>query len=359
MGHVLKPDADRPRVRLATEPLVRAAVLTGFPTLAQSLGIDALAALRNAGIARDLLSDPDRRIPVLQLNRLLQETAVAAHAEAIGLRLAREIRVEHLGLLQLLTHHAATAGDVFETVCRYSQLHNEALSLWTESDGFLTVRLEYLTRSRTGVRDLIEMTAGVIGLNLRTIIGADWNPRRVCFRHDAPRDTSVHQQVFRCPVQFAADFDGLVCQSPDFDRRNRLADEGDNELMDDAWAMAARVAGDPTLPLTRRLIWALLPSGRCTANEVARLLRIDRRTLHRRLAQHDESFTSLITAARVELAARHVSLGLRRFGEIADLLGFRSQSDFSHWFRAHFELSPRQWQQAFRSGELPADGPNH
>lgn len=351
MGQMSTDTRDRPRARLATVPLVRAAVLTGYPALAESLGIDAFGALRKSGIARDTLLDPDRRIPVLQLNRLLQETAAAAHADAVGLRLAREIRVKDLGLLRLLLHRPATAGDVFETVSRYSQLHNEALSLWTERDSYLTVRLEYLTRSRTGVREITEMTAGVIALNLRAVIGADWNPRRVCFRHAAPGDTSIHRQVFRGPVQFAADFDGLVCQVRDFERRNRLADDGNSGFMDEAWAMAARAAGDPMLPLTRRLIWALLPSGRCTAAEVARLLRVDRRTLHRHLARHDESFTSLLSAARVELAARHVSLGLRRFGEIADLLGFRSQSDFSHWFRNHFEMSPRQWQRASRSGE--------
>jgi AraC-like DNA-binding protein len=337
------------------EPLVRTAVLAGYPALAKSLGIDAASALRQAGIARKLLADPDCRIPVLQLNRLLNATAAAAQAEAIGLRLARDIGIEHLGPLRLLVQHAATAGEAFAIVGRYSQLHNEALSIWTERDTrYLNLRHEYLTRSPGSVREIVEMTAGVIVLNLRVIIGDDWSPVRACFRHAAPADARIHRQVFRCPIQFAADFDGFVCPATDFARRNRLAGSDSAELLREVRAMAVRGTGDTTILRARKLIWALLPGGRCTTSEVARLLGIDRRTLHRHLVRHDESFSSLLNAVRVELAARHVRLGLRRLADVAELLGFRSQSDFSHWFRTHFQASPRQWQGQFRAKDAPA-----
>jgi len=161
----------------------------------------------------------------------------------------------------------------------------------------------------------------------------------------------VHRQVFRCPIQFAADFDGMVCPATDFARRNRFSGIDSNDLVRDVRAMATRETRDSPLLRARKLIWALLPSGRCTTSEVARLLGMDRRTLHRHLVRNDESFSSLLDAVRVELAARHVRLGLRRIADVADLLGFRSQSDFSHWFRKHFGASPRQWQAQLRANE--------
>jgi AraC-like DNA-binding protein len=240
-------------------------------------------------------------------------------------------------------------------VGRYSQRHNEALSIWTERDGkYLNLRHEYLIRSPGSVREVVEMTAGVIVLNLRVIIGDDWRPTRACFRHAAPADARVHRQVFRCPLQFAADFDGLVCPATDLDRRNRFSGIDSSDLVREVRAMVARESVDTIILRTRKLIWALLPSGRCTTTEVARLLGIDRRTLHRHLDRHDESFSSLLDAVRVELAARHVRLGLRRLTDVADLLGFRSQSDFSHWFRKHFHASPRQWQGQLRGKDAPA-----
>jgi len=328
----------------ASAPLIRAAVLAGYPALAGSIGIDAAVALRDARIPPEALTDPDRRIPVMRLNQLLRSTAAAGQTESVGLRLSGEIHPDRLGLLGLILSHTATAGEAFEVVSRLSQLHNEALYLWTERDGgHLTARLEYMIHSATSVREIIEMTAGVIALNLRAIIGADWNPQLVCFRHAPPPTTRFHRQVFRCPVRFATDVDGLVCLTRDFSRRNQLVGQGSVDFVREALARAARTTGDPTLRLTQRFIWALLPSGNCTTDNVARLLGVDRRTLHRRLSRHGETFTTLLDAVRIELATRHVRLGLRPLADVAVLLGFRSQSDFSHWFVRHFGMPPSKW----------------
>jgi AraC-like DNA-binding protein len=208
-----------------------------------------------------------------------------------------------------------------------------------------------MIRSATGIREIIEMTAGVIALNLRAIIGAGWNPQLVCFRHTPPATTRFHRDAFRCPVRFATDVDGLVCRAGDFGRRNQLVGQGSVDFVRHALTRATRTTGDPMLRLTQRFIWALLPSGNCTAENVARLLGVDRRTLHRRLSRHGETFTTLLDAVRIELATRHVGLGLRRLADVAGLLGFRSQSDFSHWFVRQFGMSPSQW----RKRIIPAD----
>lgn len=332
---------------LAPEPQVRAAVLAGYPALAESLGIDPVAAVQSVGIATAAFSDPDHRISVLRFNRLLQSTAAAGETDGIGLRLSLDIHVGRLGLLGLLLSDRRTVGEAFEVVSRFSQLHNEALVLWTEREGgMLTVHEEYLTGSHADIREIIEMTAGVIALNLRAMIGGDWDPHFVCFRHPRPTSIRLHREIFRCPIHFAADFDGLVCATADFRHRNALAGSGPAEFVRQARERVARKAGHPTRRLTQRLIWTLLPSGQCTATAVARLLGIDRRTLHRHLARDGESFSTLRDAVRMELAARHVRLGIRRLADVATLLGFRSQSDFSHWFRAHFGMSPLKWLRA-------------
>ena len=188
----------------------------------------------------------------MRLNQLLRTTAAAGQTESVGLRLSGEIHPDRLGLLGLILSHTATAGEAFEVVSRLSQLHNEALYLWTERDGgHLTARLEYMIHSATSVREIIEMTAGVIALNLRAIIGADWNPQLVCFRHAPPATTRFHRQVFRCPVRFATDVDGLVCLTRDFSRRNQLVGQGNVDFVREALARAARTTGDPMLRLTR------------------------------------------------------------------------------------------------------------
>ena len=51
----------------------------------------------------------------------------------------------------------------------------------------------------------------------------------------------------------------------------------------------------------RQLLLALLPGGSCSAQEIARHMRVDRRTLHRRLAAEGLSFSVLLDQVRANL----------------------------------------------------------
>jgi AraC-like DNA-binding protein len=93
----------------------------------------------------------------------------------------------------------------------------------------------------------------------------------------------------------------------------------------------------------RQIILALLPGGACSAHEVARLLHIDRRTLHRQLDAEGLSFSSLLDEVRSDLVKRHLRESDLPLGEVAERLGFARLSSFSHWFRNLFGCSASQW----------------
>jgi AraC-like DNA-binding protein len=98
-----------------------------------------------------------------------------------------------------------------------------------------------------------------------------------------------------------------------------------------------------TLDRVRELVELLLPTGRCSVEQVARSLGVDRRTVHRRLASEGQTFTSLVDAARRDLAERLVRGQSRPLTEVAEILGFSSHSNFTRWFRSRFDCSPSQW----------------
>ncbi len=93
----------------------------------------------------------------------------------------------------------------------------------------------------------------------------------------------------------------------------------------------------------RELVDLLLPTGRCSAEQVARSLGVDRRTVHRRLAAEGTTFSRVVDDARSALA-QHLVAGRRySFTEIAEILAFSSPSNFTRWFRGRFETTPRAW----------------
>ena len=105
-------------------------------------------------------------------------------------------------------------------------------------------------------------------------------------------------------------------------------------------------------------IGVLLPVGRCSMDQVARTMGVDRRTLHRHLAAEGATFSGLLHATRVRLAERHLANDRYSLTEVSELLGFSAPSAFTRWFKDQFGVSPRQWRQARgpRSGTASSRG---
>jgi AraC-like DNA-binding protein len=94
---------------------------------------------------------------------------------------------------------------------------------------------------------------------------------------------------------------------------------------------------DMTLPdKVRWLVCELLPLGRCSVEEVAQHLGVDRRTVHRHLARNEETFSSLVDEVRAVLTKSYLEGNRGRPADVAELLGFSGLSAFSRWHRRHF-----------------------
>jgi AraC-like DNA-binding protein len=93
----------------------------------------------------------------------------------------------------------------------------------------------------------------------------------------------------------------------------------------------------------------MLPSQACSADQVAKHLGIDRRTMHRRLGVHGQTFSGIIEAVRAEMVVRYMDDPNRPLAAIAEMLGFSALSAFSRWFRSHYGCSASQWR---ASGEV-------
>jgi AraC-like DNA-binding protein len=137
-------------------------------------------------------------------------------------------------------------------------------------------------------------------------------------------------------VEFGHDFNGIVCNRSDLESANPNADPAMaryvGRLLDEhAGAGVRETAGQ-----VRELIVSLLGSGRCTIDLVAQHLGIDRRTVHRRLADEGATYTDLLDSVRRELAVRYMASRERTLTQVSTLLGFSAPSGFSRWYRRQF-----------------------
>jgi AraC-like DNA-binding protein len=223
----------------------------------------------------------------------------------------------------------------------YHAMLNGALSLVIEeAAGTVVIREDVIVGAGVSPRQAIELAIGVMLRLIRSIVGADWRPTRVCFVHPAPRGLRTHLRAFGPCVEFNHDFNGIVCASTDLDAPNPTADPAmaryAKQLLDETTTQPQPTLADEV----RRAILLLLPSGRATIEQVAAHLGVVMRTVQRRLADEGASFSALVNEVRVELAQRHVLGSTRALTEVAALLGFSAQSGFSRWYSDQFGCSP-------------------
>lgn len=338
--------------------LVRSGSLNGYVELVKSLDRDPYAFMRSVGLQPKFLEDPEALIPRDAVRELLEITARATHTEDLALRLAAQRKLSALGPISLVLREAPTPRDALDTLCRYLKLVNASLILQVEDTGSVVIiREELLPTPGLQIRQSVELAVGGMFHMLSELIGSHWQPLEVCFTHRPPQDVSAHRAFFRRSVKFNQEFNGLVCRASDLAQPRALGDQVAAGFARKYLEAALMDRSDSVQETCRQIMLALLPSGACTATELARFLHIDRRTLHRRLDAEGLTFSQLLDKVRSDLVKRHLRESDRPLSEVAELLGFSRPSSFSHWFQGLFGCSASQWRkQAVHMAALGAHG---
>jgi AraC-like DNA-binding protein len=323
---------------------IRSACLTDFVPIARSFGLDPYRLLNEAGLDRSCLVDPEIRIPVGGVCRLLENSARAARAEDFGLRMSEPRRLSDLGPLALAMRDAGTLREALRSASRYVSLHTDSLLLsLKEMDDLALLEIGRLAEENPPSRQGTELAVGVFHGAIRQLLGNSANSWRVWFPHSAPNNSSRHRRVFGSQVEFGHSVTGLLFARRDLDAPLPGADP----------VMARHVKRylDPMLARShgtvservRQLVYEQLSTGRCAAEQAAGSLGMDRRTLHRHLGRFGETFSSIVEEVRSDLALRYLEDRRRSLNEVALLLGFSAPSAFSRWFRGKFGCTPGAW----------------
>lgn len=329
--------------------LVRSASLTNYVEVSDALGIDPYAQLSKFEISATCLTNPDTMIPIDTIGRLLESSATAAGVEDFGLRMGETRRISNLGPLGMLAREEPTVRKALESLQHYLHLRIEGMILLIEeANGIAVLRLEWISGGKLPIVQVMDLSLAVMFRILRTLLGANWAPRRVYFRHGKPRDASLYTRIFGSHVEFNSDIDGIVCRSTDLDAQIENADPVTAKYIHQTLDTLAAQSHTLIEDKVRQMIWILLPSGLCSVERVARHLGLNRRTVHRQLAQHGQTFSSILDTVRTELAVRHLKDQDRPLNEISAQLGFSAQSAFSRWFLLRFGCSATAWRQGAR-----------
>lgn len=324
--------------------VVRGASLSGYLETMAALGADPAPLLREQGLSRAALANPELPVPALAVIRLLERSAQASGCRTLGVRMAEGRVLANLGSASLLIVHQPTLRLALQALTEFRSRINSTLVLTiAEQHGEAILREDIALDRPEPARQSHELALGVLVRLCRVVLGESWAPQLVCLTGPPPQgaDLAIFRRLFRCELQFNSEFNALVTRASELDRQGLLADAGmaahARALLDAVGTGAARSAAEQV----EGLILLLLPAGRATIQGCAGALGLTVRTLQRRLEDEGEQFTEMLNRARMQLASQYLANPHMRITDIAGLLGYGSTGAFTRWHHNAFGYPPK------------------
>lgn len=319
---------------------------------ARRSGLDEELLLREAGLSRRLLQNPQLRITSAQFSQLMLALWREGDDEFMGLA---PYRSRH-GVFALMTRQVIGCRQlrsVFFRLARFYNLINDSLrlELQLEGDGaaFVMVLAEPERDSEHLLREIFMLlwhrfTSWLVGQRVPL--------QEVHFDYPEPANQAEYRLMFPCPARFGMPdcrlvmntscLDMQVVQTPATLRAHLLRAPLE-------WFMRPVYQASCTRVVQERLA-AAADFAQQGILDVADALHLTERTLRRRLTLEGTSFQSIKDGLRHDRAIHYLAQSNLPISEIARLLGFSEPSAFTRAFRQWTGESPRAYRDAAGGG---------
>jgi len=313
----------------------------------ESYGVDPEPLFAAEEIKISLPIDPSKRLPYEKIDRIRAKAFALCNDEAIGIRAANVYNINQLGALGYAWLASLTLRKACARLERFVRIVNDqAVVLVNDTNVSMVVTLRVNAPSECAMaRD--DGALALITKMSRLVCGDHFRLQAVNFRHPAPKDLKPYFEFFGCQLNFDQPENQLLIPQA-------LADEiltGANPelaLLNDQ-VMTRRLALMDRSDIVARVKAAImeqLPNGAVTDGSVAKSLHMSVRTMHRKLAEADQSFRSLLVEVRRGLAELYILDNSLTLTEISLLLGFSEPSSFSRAFKNWTGSAPSEVRQA-------------
>jgi AraC-like DNA-binding protein len=312
-------------------------VLWGF-------GLDPDPVIRAAGLDPCLFDDGANVIPHAALGRLLTLCVARTNCAHFGLLVGQRATILSLGMVGRLMQHSETLGEAMRALVSNLSIQNRGSvpALTISADMALFTFSVYQPEAESA--DQISDGSLAVTVNaIRALCGSTWNPAEVLLPRAAPADSEPHRRHFRAPVRFEQESAVLVFPARDLDLRVAGADPMLRGMLEERIEQLKGAQGSEFSDDIRRLLRTQLTSHHCSADDIADLLAMHRRTLSRRLKGSGMGYRAITNEIRFEIARQllhdtHVPLA-----QIAAALGYSEASAFTRAFRRWSGQTPTAW----------------
>ncbi|WP_315974999.1 AraC family transcriptional regulator [Microvirga yunnanensis] len=320
------------------------------PTL-REFGLDPDPLIREAGLDPRLFDDGANVIPHAALGRLLSLSVARTNCPHFGLLVGQRATILSLGLVGRLMQQSETVGDAMRALVANLSIQNRGAvpSLTIVGDTALFTFSVYQPEAKSAGQ-ISDGSLAVAVNALRALCGSDWNPTEVLLPRAAPADQEPFRRHFRAPVRFNQESATIVFPARDLEIRVAGADPVLRAMLEQR---IQQMKGAPDSAFSddiRRLLRTRLTSNHCSADDIAHLLAMHRRTLSRRLKDSGMGYRAITNEIRFEIARQLLTDTQVPLSQIAAALGYSEASAFTRAFRRWSGQTPTAWRGDGHSG---------
>ena len=329
---------------------IRTASLNGYSELVRSYQVNPNDLLAQAGIVESQLREPNNFIQYDAYLKAIELAVTHCQDPLFGLRLGKSQSIKTLGIMGTYMARQSTLLDALNVAQKFIYLHADAIQLMIDTTSQNSCALT--VRSTNTIYDLstqkVLITLSTAYQIIKDLVGPTWRADKVCLRQPVVNfDVNEVEDFFGCRIEFNALQDSLCFQSHFLRLKPRLDESLINQwLYNEMTSQAPANAQTTNIERIEQTILALLPTGDCSKDNIAKCMGLHPKKLQRLLSVQGTSYRETLENVRKkealkELGKRHVNVTM-----LALRLGYSELAIFSRTFKKWFGVSPSEWKDA-------------
>jgi len=317
-------------------------------------GLDAHAIFKKVGLDPNKLGDGNARYRMTDMTRLWAAAVEETNDPCFGLEVGKSWAPTTFHALGFAWLASFSLEDGLQRLVRYSRIVNNSLYASLEEHGMqLHLALSMNEDMRYVHPAAHDASIAALLVMCRYLCGPGFSPLEIHSIRERSICAESLEHFAGLSIVFNSTRNLLI-----FDRiraEQRLA-TGNSELIKANEEVARKylisIDRNSIVMLVKSAIVEMLPTGKVTEESVADTLNLSVRTLQRKLSEEGTTFGAIYQTLRQEMAQQYIQDSQMSMTEIAYLLGFSEQSNFTRAFRRWYGISPSSARQQIKQSSF-------
>jgi AraC-like DNA-binding protein len=324
--------------------MIHVGAFSHIPEVLRSLGADPADVCAAAGFDFSLFDDPGNLVSYRAASHLFRVCQERTGCQHFGILQGQRSGLDSIGFVGLLVKYSSDVRTALRTLVRYMHLHIQgAVTTLEEDEKVAVLSYEIYALGAEATDQIADAALGTMFNVMLGLCGPHWKPIEVRFEHRRPSDLAAFHRLFQAPLRFGMENNALVFAASWLNRPLSFVEPELSRLLRDKTEELEAQYRVEFPEVVRGILRSALLTDHGAAEQVASLLSMHSRTLHRHLTTSGTNFRALVDECRYEIARQMLKDTDADVGRIAHMLDYADTSAFARAFRRWSGTTPSRW----------------